>query len=68
MTKMSALLTVCVLLPCLAEMCFAAEPPKPNNVWAIGIQRIVPGVGFQSWNRPAAIDVMPEGFGYLLFR
>ncbi len=46
----------------------AAEPPKPKSVWAIGIQRIVPGVGFQSWNRPAAIDVMPEGFGYLLFR
>ena len=45
-----------------------AEPPKPNSVWAIGIQRIVPGVGFQSWNQPAAIDVMPEGFGYLLFR
>jgi photosystem II stability/assembly factor-like uncharacterized protein len=46
----------------------AAERPKPNSVWAIGVQRIVPGVGFQSWNRPAAIDVMPEGFGYLLFR
>jgi hypothetical protein len=45
-----------------------AEPPKPNSVWVIGVQRVVPGVGFQSWNQPAAIDVMPEGFGYLLFR
>ena len=46
----------------------AAEPPKPKSVWAIGVQRIVPGVGFQSWNQPAAGDVIPEGFGYLLFR
>jgi photosystem II stability/assembly factor-like uncharacterized protein len=35
--------------------------------WAIGLQRIVPGVGFQSWNTPAAIEVIPEGFGYLVF-
>ena len=51
-------------IPCTVT----AEPPKPNSVWAIGVQRIVPGVGFQSWNQPAAINVMPEGFGYLLFR
>ncbi len=41
--------------------------PTPRDVWAVGIQRIVPGVGFQSWTQPAAIEVMPEGFGWLMF-
>jgi hypothetical protein len=45
----------------------SGEPPAAGTAWAMGIQRIVPGVGFQSWNAPAAIDVMPEGFGYLVF-
>ncbi|MGA2256086.1 MAG: hypothetical protein ABSG53_15675 [Thermoguttaceae bacterium] len=30
MTKMIDLLTVCAMLPWLAAMCFAAEPPKPK--------------------------------------
>ena len=34
-----------------------------NTIWTIGMQRIVPNVGFQSWNQPAAIEVRPEGFG-----
>lgn len=38
-----------------------------GDAWAIGIQRVVPGVGFQSWNTPAAVAVVPEGFGYLIF-
>ena len=41
--------------------------PTSRDVWAIGIQRTVPGVGFQSWNTPAAVAVVPEGFGYLIF-
>jgi hypothetical protein len=41
--------------------------PKSRSTWAIGLQRIVPGVGFQSWNTPAAVAVVPEGFGYLIF-
>jgi hypothetical protein len=41
--------------------------PQPHEVWAIGIQRTVPGAGFQSWNTPAAVEVIPEGFGYLVF-
>jgi hypothetical protein len=41
--------------------------PGPRAVWAVGIQRIVPGVGFQSWTQPAAIEVLPEGFGWLMF-
>ena len=41
--------------------------PESRSTWAIGIQRIIPGVGFQSWNTPAAVAVVPEGFGYLIF-
>jgi len=41
--------------------------PTSRAVWAVGIQRTVPGVGFQSWTTPAATAVMPEGFGYLIF-
>ena len=45
----------------------AEAPPRQGTAWAIGIQRIVPSVGFQSWNAPAAVEVRPEGFGYLVF-
>ncbi|MCX7427231.1 MAG: YCF48-related protein, partial [Planctomycetia bacterium] len=41
--------------------------PKPRDAWAAGIQRIVPGVGFQSWTTPASTAVVPEGFGLLIF-
>jgi hypothetical protein len=41
--------------------------PHSRSVWAIGIQRTVPGVGFQSWTTPAAVDVVGEGFGFLIF-
>jgi len=41
--------------------------PTSQTVWAIGIQRTAPGSGFQSWTTPAATDVRPEGFGYLIF-
>ena len=45
-----------------------ADPARPNEVWGLGIQRITPGSGFQSWTRPAGVEVRPEGFGYLMFR
>lgn len=42
---------------------------RPREAWAIGIQRTVPGIGFQSWHHPAAAATpRPEGFGYLQFR
>jgi len=41
--------------------------PGPRDVWAVGLQRAVPPIGFQSWSTPAAVRVVPEGFGYLLF-
>lgn len=43
------------------------HPPPPGSAWTVGVQRVVPGVGFQSWTAPAAISVLPEGFGYLVF-
>ena len=30
------------------------KPPRSGDVWALGLQRVVPGVGFQSWTNPAA--------------
>ncbi len=41
--------------------------PTSRQVWAIGIQRTIPGVGFQSFSAPASTAIMPEGFGYLIF-
>jgi len=49
----------------LAEMVDA--PPTNQDAWALGVQRIVPGVGFQSWTTPAGTDICPEGFGLLMF-
>jgi photosystem II stability/assembly factor-like uncharacterized protein len=49
----------------LAELGAKIEPGK--TVWGLGIQRTVPGVGFQSWTTPAAPEVVPEGFGWLGF-
>jgi photosystem II stability/assembly factor-like uncharacterized protein len=44
-----------------------SRPSEAKQVWALGIQRTVPGVGFQSWTTPAAISPVPQGFGYLIF-
>jgi hypothetical protein len=41
--------------------------PEKGTAWAIGLQRIVPGVGLQSFSTPAAVEAIPEGFGCLLF-
>jgi photosystem II stability/assembly factor-like uncharacterized protein len=38
-----------------------------RTVWAVGVQRVVPGVGFQSWTAAAAPSVVPKGFGYAVF-
>lgn len=38
---------------------------QPGERWALGVQRIVPGTGFQSWTQPAAIEAQAEGFGIL---
>ena len=41
--------------------------PTAETVWAVGLERTVPGVGFQSWSTPATTAISPEGFGYLMF-
>ena len=43
------------------------RPPRSGTAWGLGVQRTVPGVGFQSFSTPAAVEVIPEGFGYLIF-
>jgi hypothetical protein len=47
------------------DVCGAA--PTPGTTWSLGLQRIVPGVGFQSWTKPAAVDIVPQGFGLVRF-
>ena len=49
----------------LAEL--STERVGPKTFWAIGLQRIVPDIGFQSWSRPATVAGSPEGLGYLIF-
>jgi hypothetical protein len=49
----------------LAELGARIVPGK--TVWAVGLQRTVPGVGFQSWTTPAAPKVLPEGCGWVEF-
>jgi hypothetical protein len=41
--------------------------PQSKSAWNLGVQRIVPGVGFQSWTTPAAAEAIPQGFGVLIF-
>lgn len=43
------------------------EAPAADQMWAVGIQRIVPGQALESWTTPASIDISPEGFGLLRF-
>jgi hypothetical protein len=45
----------------------SATRPESKHVWNVGLQRTVPGVGFQSWSHPAGTKVMPEGFSFLMF-
>lgn len=37
------------------------------SIWSVGLQRIVPDVGFQSWTQPATVTGQAEGFGYVRF-
>jgi len=45
----------------------APASPAPRAAWAIQIQRVAPRAGFQSWSTPAAVEVLPQGFGLLVF-
>ncbi len=41
--------------------------PTSRTVWALGLRRIIPGVGLESWNTTSTGEVSPEQFGYLIF-
>jgi hypothetical protein len=49
----------------LAEL--TPKKPQVRDVWAIGLQRIIPKVGLQSFTTPAAVEPRPEGFGLMVF-
>ncbi len=57
--------TIEVAIP-LREL--APANPKKNTVWAMGMQRIVPGVGIQSFTKPAAVAPRGEGFALMMFQ
>ena len=42
--------------------------PGPQDAWAVAVQRVIPGVGFQSWTQPASVAAPGERCGLLLFR
>jgi photosystem II stability/assembly factor-like uncharacterized protein len=49
----------------LAEL--TPQAPRVHDVWAIGIQRIIPNIGQQSFTQPASIPERGETFGLLVF-
>jgi photosystem II stability/assembly factor-like uncharacterized protein len=42
--------------------------PRSADVWAIGVQRVIPGVGLQSVHEPAKLPYAPECCCYLVFQ
>jgi photosystem II stability/assembly factor-like uncharacterized protein len=50
----------------LAEL--VPQRPQPKDVWAIGVQRVVPGVGIQSYTQPASVDPCGESFAVMVFQ
>lgn len=41
--------------------------PSSRSTWALGLRRIIPGVGFEGWSTTSVDGVRPEEFGYLIF-
>jgi hypothetical protein len=41
--------------------------PQRKSLWAVGIVRVIPTVGLQSWTHPAATHPRPESFGWVRF-
>jgi hypothetical protein len=46
----------------------SGQPPRPNDVWTVGVQRIVPGVGIQAFTHPASVEPTTAGFALLIFQ
>ncbi|MDR1141736.1 MAG: hypothetical protein LBL62_08585, partial [Planctomycetaceae bacterium] len=40
--------------------------PMPQTVWAVGVRRIVPGIGIECWNAENSFN-LTEGLGLLVF-
>lgn len=43
-------------------------PPDARTTWAIGLTRIIPARGIESWQHPAASEPIPAAFGLVRFR
>jgi hypothetical protein len=43
------------------------DPVGPRHVWAVAVDRVVPGVGLQTWVGPTFDQPGPENFGLLIF-
>ena len=41
--------------------------PSSHSVWALGLRRIIPGVGHEGWSTTSVDTVRAEEFGYLIF-
>lgn len=41
--------------------------PGPGTIWAVGLVRTLPAVGFEAWTHPAGDNPMPAAFGLLRF-
>jgi hypothetical protein len=41
--------------------------PKRNDIWAVGLTRILPAIGLESWTHPVSFPVGPESFGLVKF-
>jgi hypothetical protein len=44
-----------------------SRPPQPKDLWAVGLQRLIPGQALQSFTHPATATIRPEGFGLWIF-
>jgi photosystem II stability/assembly factor-like uncharacterized protein len=49
----------------LAEL--TPKKPQVRDVWSIGIQRVIPRVGMQTFTTPAAVEPRPEAMGLMVF-
>jgi photosystem II stability/assembly factor-like uncharacterized protein len=45
----------------------APKKPQVRDVWAVGLERVIPRAGLQSFTAPAGMEPRPEGFGLLVF-
>ncbi|MFG0336100.1 MAG: hypothetical protein ACF8TS_22300, partial [Maioricimonas sp. JB049] len=43
-------------------------PPDARTTWAVGLTRIIPTRGIESWQHPAGLEPIPAAFGLVKFR